>query len=85
MPLPSKSTEPMRPDVESAAYKAGLARFAALKPGDKFLGASPEADAAGYTDHGDRFDFMAGYLRHLKQVTTDRRETNIIVKLERKS
>lgn len=83
MPLKTLSTEPMRPDTDSAAYKAGLARFAAHKIGDIFIGASPEAEAAGFTSHGDKYDFMKGYLRHLRQVHTDR-NTNAIVKLERK-
>lgn len=83
MPLKTLPTEPMQPDTNSPAYKTGLAVFAAHKLGDIFRGASPEADAAGYTSHGDKYDFMKGYLRHLKQVHTDR-NTNAIVKLETK-
>jgi hypothetical protein len=86
MPLKTLPTEPMKPDTDSAAYKAGLAKFAALKIGDDFQGAAPEAEAAGYTAHGERFDFIAGYLRHLGSVVCSRRHRNDrrIMKLERK-
>lgn len=84
MPLKTLPTEPMQPDTDSPAYKAGLARFARLKVGDHWMGASPEADAAGYTRHGDKFDFMAGYLRNLKSVATRSRIDHTIVELERK-
>lgn len=83
MPLKTLPTEPMKPDTDSPAYKAGLAKFAALKIGDQFRGASPEADDAGYTSHGDRFDFMAGYLQNLKSIATRCQTDLTIVALER--
>ena len=60
-------------EIMSAAYDAGAARAAQMVPGVKFLGAMPEAIAAGFNQGSLGYrGFQRGFLDNLPlRVVTD--------------
>jgi hypothetical protein len=63
------------------AWQCGRDFALAMKVGDKFRGAIPEAEAAGFKGEYLPRMFVTGYLSHLQKPIMTECDTNVIVSL----